>query len=194
MSYSFLGGDSRENFSDQEDLFKVIEGFMGYLPNSHLSMAVNPQLNQSFAALAGTIFASQKIDQGLMQLIALASSLSSGCKYCQAHTSHGAHQAGVNEEKINDILKMNIKLNELNNKIETYNYVISDKKNENLCLNLNKNNYGDNKFKTIKKSKTKFKAVKLDHFIQNQAVLNLLLVKLMKVNVQHLVLLIMILI
>ena len=105
MSYSFLGGDSRENFSDQEDLFKVIEGFMGYLPNSHLSMAVNPQLNQSFAALAGTIFASQKIDQGLMQLIALASSLSSGCKYCQAHTSHGAHQAGVNEEKINDILR-----------------------------------------------------------------------------------------
>ena len=46
MSYSFLGGDSRDNFSDQEDLFKVIEGFMGYLPNSHLSMAVNPQLNQ----------------------------------------------------------------------------------------------------------------------------------------------------
>ena len=105
MSYSFLGGDPRENFSDQEDLFKVIEGFMGYLPNSHLSMAVNPQLNESFAALAGTIFSSQKIDTGLMQLIALASSLSSGCKYCQAHTSHGAHQAGVNEEKINDILR-----------------------------------------------------------------------------------------
>ena len=105
MSYSFLGGESRDNFSDQEDLFKVIEGFMGYLPNSHLSMAVNPQLNQSFAALAGTIFSSQKIDLGSMQLIALASSLSSGCKYCQAHTSHGAHQAGVNEEKINDILR-----------------------------------------------------------------------------------------
>ncbi len=70
-------------------------------------------------------------------------------------------------EKINDILKMNIKLNELNNKIETYNYVISDKKNENLRLNLNKNNYGDNKFKTIKKSETKFKTVKLDHFINS---------------------------
>ena len=105
MSYSFLGGESRDKFSDQEDLFRVIEGFMGYLPNSHLSMALNPELNQSFAALAGTIFASQKIDQSTMQLIALASSLSSGCKYCQAHTSHGAHQAGVNEEKINDILR-----------------------------------------------------------------------------------------
>ena len=105
MSYSFLGRDPRENFSEQEDLFKLIEGFMGYLPNSHLSMAVNPQLNETFAALAGTIFSSQKIDTGLMQLIALASSLSSGGKYCQAHTSPGAHQAGANEEHINDILR-----------------------------------------------------------------------------------------
>ena len=38
------------------------------------------------------------------QLIALASSLSSGCKYCQAHTSHGAERAGAKEEKIADIL------------------------------------------------------------------------------------------
>ena len=28
MSYSFLGGESRDKFSDQEDLFRVIEGFM----------------------------------------------------------------------------------------------------------------------------------------------------------------------
>ena len=39
------------------------------------------------------------------QLIALASSLSSGCKYCQAHTSHGAERAGVSANKISDILK-----------------------------------------------------------------------------------------
>jgi AhpD family alkylhydroperoxidase len=37
-------------------------------------------------------------------LIALASSLSSGCKYCQAHTSHGAERAGMENEKIVDIL------------------------------------------------------------------------------------------
>ena len=35
---------------------------------------------------------------------ALASSLASGCKYCQAHTSHGAERAGVEEKKIADIL------------------------------------------------------------------------------------------
>ena len=79
-------------------------------------------------------------------------------------------------EKINDILKINIILNELNNKIKTYKYVISDKKNENLSLTLNKNNYGDNKFKISKNRKKKFTIVKLDFFI-NYFDLNQLLIK-----------------
>ena len=45
-------------------------------------------------------------------------------------------------EKIYDVLNMNILLNGVNNKINTYNYVISNKTIENLSLTLNKNNYG----------------------------------------------------
>ena len=105
MSYSHLGGGSRESFKEQQDFFDTIESFMGYLPNSHLSMAKNPKLNDGFGALAGTIFGSKHLDMGLVNLIALASSLSSGCKYCQAHTSHGANRAGVSAEKIAEILK-----------------------------------------------------------------------------------------
>ena len=105
MSYSHLGGEPRESFVDLQDTFKMIESFMGYLPNSHLSMAKNPNLNDGFSALAGTIFGSKHLGMDLVNLIALASSLSSGCKYCQAHTSHGASRAGVNSEKISEILK-----------------------------------------------------------------------------------------
>ena len=105
MSYSHIGGDPRESFKDQQDTFDLIESFMGYLPNSHLSMAKNPKLNDGFSALAGTIFGSKHLGMDLVNLIALASSLSSGCKYCQAHTSHGASRAGVNSEKIAEILK-----------------------------------------------------------------------------------------
>ena len=79
-------------------------------------------------------------------------------------------------EKINDILKINIILNELNDKIENYKYVISDKINENLYLTSNKNNYGDNKFKISKNRKKKFTIVKLDFFI-NCFDLNKLLIK-----------------
>ena len=45
MTYSYIGGGPRESFKDLEDDFKMIESFMGYLPNSHLSMAKNPNLN-----------------------------------------------------------------------------------------------------------------------------------------------------
>ena len=107
MSYSYIGGESRESFSHFEENFKLTESMMGYLPNSHLIMANNPDLLEAFEKMAITIFMSKHIDRSLIQLIALASSLSSGCKYCQAHTSHGAGRSGVDPDKIVDILKYN---------------------------------------------------------------------------------------
>ena len=101
---TFNGESSREDFMDFEELFNGVESFMGYLPNAYLSMAEQPALLSAFSGLAASIFQSEGIDIQTKQLIALASSLSSGCKYCQAHTSHGAKRAGVENEKIVDIL------------------------------------------------------------------------------------------
>ncbi len=104
MQQTFIGGKKREDFTDLEDLFEGVEAFMGYVPNAHLTMAEKPELLMAFSNLAMTIFQSEGIDMQTKQLIALASSLSSGCKYCQAHTSHGAERAGMKEEKVADIL------------------------------------------------------------------------------------------
>jgi uncharacterized peroxidase-related enzyme len=101
---SFIGESKRESFKDFENLFQGVESFMGYLPNAHLAMAERPELLMAFYGLASTVFQAEGIDIQTKQLIALASSLSSGCKYCQAHTSHGAERAGMKEEKIADIL------------------------------------------------------------------------------------------
>ena len=101
---SFIGESKRESYKDFENLFQGVESFMGYLPNAHLAMAERPELLMAFSGLASTVFQAEGIDIKTKQLIALASSLSSGCKYCQAHTSHGAERAGMKEEKIADIL------------------------------------------------------------------------------------------
>ena len=101
---TYIGKNLRDEASEFEDLFKFVESFMGYLPNAHLTMSERPDLLKAFSGLAGTVFQSDGIDMGTKQLIALASSLASGCKYCQAHTSHGAERAGVEEKKIADIL------------------------------------------------------------------------------------------
>ena len=104
MKQTYIGGKKREEFSEFEELFKGVEVYMGYLPNAHLTMAEKPELLMAFSNLAMTIFQSEGIDMQTKQLIALASSLSSGCKYCQAHTSHGAERAGADEKKIAEIL------------------------------------------------------------------------------------------
>ena len=100
---TFNGESSREDFMDFEELFNGVESFMGYLPNAYLSMAEQPALLSAFSGLAASIFQSEGIDIQTKHLIALASSLSSSCKYCHAHTSHGAERAGLENEKIVDI-------------------------------------------------------------------------------------------
>ena len=104
MPHNHIGGDSRDKFPELEPIFAAVEGAMGYLPNAYLGMAKRPELLKAFSGLVATIFASEGIDQASRQLIALAVSLSAGCKYCQAHTSHGAERAGVSDEKISAIL------------------------------------------------------------------------------------------
>ena len=104
MEHNYIGGKTRDSFNEFEELFKGVEAFMGYVPNAHLAMAERPELLMAFSNLARTIFQTEGIDMQIKQLIALASSLSSGCKYCQAHTSHGAERAGTKEEKIVEIL------------------------------------------------------------------------------------------
>ena len=104
MSIAYVHVKRREDFPQHEEMFSFIESYMGYLPNSYLLMAENPILLNAFSGLTNAVFASDEIDNQTKQLIALASSLSSGCKYCQSHTSHGAERAGVPVEKISEIL------------------------------------------------------------------------------------------
>ena len=97
---TFIGDTYREDLKEFEELFKIVESFMGYLPNAHLTMSERPELLKSFSALAGVVFQSDGLDAGTKQLIALASSLSAGCKYCQAHTSHGAEGLVLKKRKL----------------------------------------------------------------------------------------------
>ena len=109
------------------ELTPVLEGVkaaMGFVPTSMLTMAHMPQLTVAFSLLASTVFGSdlkgmlaafasavpdqedaeQNLPPELVQLIALATSLASGCLYCQAHTSHNAHRLGAADEKLTEVL------------------------------------------------------------------------------------------
>ena len=104
MDTAHIETKKREDFPEFKDLFDLVESFMGYLPNAYLLMADKPDLMQAFAKMSASVFSADVLDIPSKQLIALASSLSAGCKYCQSHTSHGAERAGVPNEKIAEIL------------------------------------------------------------------------------------------
>ena len=121
---SHLAPRSPDDVPELGPFLAAAEAGMGFIPNSMLTMAHMPQLPAAFLLLATTVFgadlkatvqsfgelipgqedAAENLPPGLVQLIALASSLASGCRYCQAHTSHSAHKNGESDEKLAAIL------------------------------------------------------------------------------------------
>jgi uncharacterized peroxidase-related enzyme len=90
----------RSAMAEFEPAFEQIEQAVGFVPNSMLTMGRSPELLRGFAALSGAVLSSCSIEPGLRQLVALVASQSAGCRYCQAHTSHGAEKMGVEASKI----------------------------------------------------------------------------------------------
>ncbi len=114
----------RTDVPELEPLLRNAEAAMGFVPNSMLTMAHLPQLTMAFSLLAGVCFgtdirpqvqalaslspqpqpATAALPGHLVQLIAYCASLSSGCRYCQAHTSHNGHRQGLTSDQLDEIL------------------------------------------------------------------------------------------
>ncbi len=114
----------RDQLRMLEPVLAAAESAMGFVPNSMLTMAHMPQLTMAFSMLAGVVFggdlkpqlqafaqmvpedpaSDHALPPKTVQLIAYCVSLSAGCQYCQAHTSHNAHRQGLEEAKLQEIL------------------------------------------------------------------------------------------
>jgi len=91
---------SREELSEFEPFFEIVEGAMGFVPTSLFTMGRSPALLRAFAGLTGTVLAGSRLEPALVHLVSYVASRAAGCAYCQAHTSHSAGRAGVAPEKL----------------------------------------------------------------------------------------------
>lgn len=91
---------SRSELPEFEPVFQSIEQMMGFVPNSLLTLGRSPEILRGFGALSGAILGHCSLAPGLRQLVAFVASTAAGCRYCQAHTSHGAAKLGVAPEKL----------------------------------------------------------------------------------------------
>jgi len=85
---------------DLKPLLDRISQAMGFTPQSLLTMAHWPELVQVMGGAMAVVLGSGELNPELKRLVSFVASNAAGCRYCQAHTSHGAEQAGVSAEKI----------------------------------------------------------------------------------------------
>jgi uncharacterized peroxidase-related enzyme len=89
----------REQLPELQEAFAQVEGRMGFVPNSMLTMARRPEIMRAFGALAQAA-RTGTVDPQLKEMIALVASTAAGCRYCQAHTASNAARVGSQATKI----------------------------------------------------------------------------------------------
>lgn len=81
--------------------FEKIEGLLGYVPNSILTMQRLPALVRALAAMGMAVNSPHgKIDPGLKSCVGEIASKISGCVYCQAHFVTHGEVHGVTSSKL----------------------------------------------------------------------------------------------
>jgi len=92
--------------NDQEIRSKIegYEAIRGFVPNSIRTMARRPEIVKAFMALNQAVLYEGTVSEATKMLISLATSLSSGCLYCQSHMTNLSSIYHVSDEKIGDIL------------------------------------------------------------------------------------------
>jgi len=92
---------SRESAKEFDTVFAITEAVMGFVPNSMLIMARDPELLTAFAELSAIIVVRPgRLNPGLKALIMYMVSRSAGCQYCAAHTANLAALREVPTRKI----------------------------------------------------------------------------------------------
>jgi uncharacterized peroxidase-related enzyme len=90
----------REDHPELEELWRLYDDSMSFVPNSLFTMARRPEILRAFSELITQIWRTGTVPVGLKPLIAIVASTAAGCRYCQAHETVDAKMRGVDEAKI----------------------------------------------------------------------------------------------
>ena len=80
------------------------ETIRGFVPNSIRTMARRPNIVKAFMALNQAVLYEGTVDESLKMMISLATSLTSGCRYCQSHMTNLSSIYDVPDDKIAALL------------------------------------------------------------------------------------------
>lgn len=87
-----------------QELARFFHGTLGFVPNSVLTMQHRPAIAAAFIELNRAVMHNEgRLSSEQKRLVALVSSATAGCRYCQAHTALAAQRFGASSERLGAI-------------------------------------------------------------------------------------------
>jgi len=93
----------RADLPQFEEKFARYDAIRGFLPNSILTMGRRPSIAAAFMDLNQAILYEGTVPEALKMMVALMTSMATGCRYCQGHMANLSHVYDVPDDKINAV-------------------------------------------------------------------------------------------
>ncbi len=95
---------NRNANKEAEEMAAFYEETLGFTPNSLFTMMHRPRIAAAFLEMNQAVMENQgKVTSALKRLIAYLSSMTTGCRYCEAHAIRAAERYGSEQDKMNHI-------------------------------------------------------------------------------------------
>lgn len=96
----FLPPLRREDTPELEPTYQDLIGFLGFVPNTELTMARKPRSTKALIDFVMALYGEPNLPPDLMLMIGQLSSSAAGCQYCTSHNVIKAADAGFDADKI----------------------------------------------------------------------------------------------
>ena len=89
---------------EMEEMARFYEETLGFTPNSLFTMMHRPRISEAFLEMNRAVMENKgRVTSSLKRLIAYLSSMTTGCRYCEAHAIRAAERYGATDEKMANI-------------------------------------------------------------------------------------------
>ena len=89
---------------EAEEMARFYEETLGFTPNSLFTMMHRPRIAAAFLEMNQAVMENKgRVTSALKRLIAYLSSMTTGCRYCEAHAIRAAVRYGSEEDKLQNI-------------------------------------------------------------------------------------------
>ncbi|MEL7114854.1 MAG: carboxymuconolactone decarboxylase family protein, partial [Pseudomonadota bacterium] len=90
----------RADLPQFEEKFARYDRIRGFLPNSILTMGRRPNIAAAFMELNQAVLYEGTVPEALKMMIALMTSMATGCRYCQGHMANLSHVYEVPDQRV----------------------------------------------------------------------------------------------